>query len=79
MILALGLFWLVQQNKDNKIESTVGIESSTMNFGNGDVTVYDFAGQLEYTVTHQFFMSNEVSKHPYLSSINSRRVTIQHY
>jgi hypothetical protein len=26
----------------------------------GDVMVWDFAGQLEYITTHQFFLSKEV-------------------
>lgn len=26
----------------------------------GQISVWDFGGQMEYTVTHQFFLSNEV-------------------
>lgn len=49
-----------------KYSSTVGIECSTLLIGNGSVMIMDFAGQLEYTVTHQYFLSNEV----YLSYIS---------
>ena len=44
------------------IVSTVGVDCETFNIAGGEVTVWDFAGQLEYTVTHQFFLSSEVSK-----------------
>ncbi len=42
------------------ILSTVGVDNHTMKLAGGEVTVWDFAGQQEYTVTHQFFLSNEV-------------------
>lgn len=32
-----------------------------MKFAEGDISLWDFAGQMEYTVTHQFFLSDEVS------------------
>lgn len=41
-------------------KSTVGIECNQFKFSNGDISLWDFAGQMEYTVTHQFFLSNEV-------------------
>jgi hypothetical protein len=34
-----------------------------MKIGNGEVSVWDFGGQLEYSVTHQFLLSVEVSSH----------------
>jgi GTPase SAR1 family protein len=40
--------------------STVGIDHTTIQFKSGTVTIWDFAGQIEYTVTHQFFLSSEV-------------------
>ncbi len=46
--------------QDDSIESTVGVDCHTLNIADGEVTVWDFAGQQEYTVTHQFFLSTEV-------------------
>lgn len=44
-----------------QIKSTIGIEYSTLNISDGSqVSVWDFAGQLEYTVTHQYFLSSKV-------------------
>ena len=42
------------------IESTVGVDCKTISLANGEVMVWDFAGQLEYVTTHQFFLSKEV-------------------
>jgi hypothetical protein len=41
-------------------QSTVGIECTDIKLAGGEVSVWDFAGQLEYTSTHQFFLSIEV-------------------
>ncbi len=49
-----------KENIQQKIESTIGIDCHTLNLAGGEVAVWDFAGQQEYTVTHQFFLSNEV-------------------
>ncbi len=46
--------------KEAIITSTIGVDCSTINPAGGEVTVWDFAGQQEYTVTHQFFLSLEV-------------------
>ena len=43
-----------------EIKSTEGIDCETINLGGGQVSVWDFAGQIEYTATHQFFLSVEV-------------------
>lgn len=44
-----------------KPKSTVGINHVVLNIDNSiEVNIEDFAGQLEYTVTHQFFLSFEV-------------------
>lgn len=40
--------------------STIGIDRTTIKMSTGVITVWDFAGQLEYTVTHQYFLSSEV-------------------
>ena len=40
--------------------STVGIEYCSIKLAGGDLRIFDFAGQLEYTVTHQFFLSSQV-------------------
>lgn len=39
---------------------TIGVDHSKMTVGSGEVTIWDFGGQLEYTVTHHFFLSIEV-------------------
>jgi hypothetical protein len=44
-------------------ERTVGADVSTMKMGKGEVSVWDFGGQLEYSVTHQFLLSVEVSNY----------------
>lgn len=49
--------------KHKEIESTVGIDCSIVKMANGKVSVFDFGGQLEYTVTHQFFLSSKVTSH----------------
>jgi hypothetical protein len=41
-------------------QSTIGIECKDIKLAGGEVSVWDFAGQLEYTSTHQFFLSIEV-------------------
>lgn len=38
----------------------MGIDRAVFYFAGGEVTVWDFAGQLEYTATHQLFVSAEV-------------------
>ena len=42
------------------IERTIGADLTTMKIGKGEASVWDFGGQLEYTVTHQFLLSFEV-------------------
>jgi hypothetical protein len=41
-------------------ERTIGIDQSTLTLKDGEISVWDFGGQLEYAVTHQFFLSDEV-------------------
>lgn len=36
------------------------MERSIVHIADGQVSLFDFGGQLEYTVTHQFFLSNKV-------------------
>lgn len=38
-------------------EPTVGIDSHQLLINEGKIALLDFGGQLEYTVTHQFFLS----------------------
>ncbi len=47
-------------DKQTTIQSTIGVDCNTLDLGGGQITVWDFAGQQEYTVTHQFFLSMEV-------------------
>ena len=42
------------------IVSTVGVECGTLHLAKGEVSVWDFAGQMEYTATHSFFLTVEV-------------------
>ena len=42
------------------IKSTVGIECTDLSVDDTTVQIWDFAGQLEYTVTHQYFLSAKV-------------------
>ena len=42
------------------IERTIGVDLTTMRLGKGEVSIWDFGGQLEYIVTHQFLLSSEV-------------------
>lgn len=56
----IGKTTFVTALKESTIVSTVGIDCKKMKISRGQVTVMDFAGQMEYTVTHQFFLSNEV-------------------
>ena len=53
---------LINYNNLRKFESesTIGIDHSVLNIEGGTINILDFAGQLEYTVTHQFFLSSEV-------------------
>lgn len=44
----------------NEIKSTEGIDCETVMLSGGKVSIWDFAGQIEYTATHQFFLSVEV-------------------
>jgi GTPase SAR1 family protein len=46
-------------------QSTIGIDNCSLEMSNGTISVWDFAGQLEYTVTHQYFLSSEVSIHSF--------------
>lgn len=46
--------------KMDTIRSTVGIECSHLKLSTGELNVWDFGGQLEYTTTHGFFLSLEV-------------------
>ena len=48
------------QHQQPEIVSTVGIDCKPLNLAGGEVMVWDFAGQLEYAATHQFFLSTEV-------------------
>lgn len=41
--------------------STVGIDQTQVQLKDGTISIWDFAGQLEYTVTHQYFLSSEVN------------------
>ncbi len=52
--------FLTTKQQEKLIESTIGVDCHTLNLSEGEVTVWDFAGQQEYTVTHQFFLSIEV-------------------
>src|SRR5271163_1404170 len=54
------LFFFPHQKSAVEIKSTVGIECSVLNVEDTPVSVWDFAGQLEYTVTHQYFLSSKV-------------------
>ena len=49
-------------------DRTVGVDLSTMKLANGDVSVWDFGGQLEYAVTHQLLLSVEVNTKNIISS-----------
>eukprot|EP00026_Physarum_polycephalum_P001439 Phypoly_transcript_01440.p1 GENE.Phypoly_transcript_01440~~Phypoly_transcript_01440.p1 ORF type:complete len:1130 (-),score=207.03 Phypoly_transcript_01440:9-3374(-) len=49
------------QQKPEDIESTVGIDCGSFNLANGHISVWDFAGQLEYTATHAFFLTVEMA------------------
>lgn len=51
---------ILQTFDHSTIVSTVGIDCQKMKISRGMVTVMDFAGQMEYSVTHQFFLSKEV-------------------
>lgn len=56
--LLINFNYVCVQIKD--ILSTVGIECSPLRLESGEVNVWDFGGQLEYTVTHGFFLSLKV-------------------
>lgn len=43
------------------IISTVGVDLKKIKLAEGEVMLFDFAGQVEYTATHQFFISKEAS------------------
>jgi GTPase SAR1 family protein len=52
---------LINFTKDlNTTKSTIGVDRKTFSLAEGEVSVWDFAGQLEYTNTHQLFLSTEV-------------------
>lgn len=40
--------------------STVGVDCETILFAGGEVTIHDFAGQIEYSTSHHLFLSMEV-------------------
>jgi len=44
----------------SEMKSTVGIECTDLTVDDTTVQIWDFAGQLEYTVTHQYFLSAKV-------------------
>ena len=46
--------------KDVARGRTDGVDLSTMRLADGEVSVWDFGGQLEYAVTHQMLLSVEV-------------------
>ena len=48
--------------KDAARNRTVGVDLSTMRLADGEVSVWDFGGQLEYAVTHQMLLSVEVKQ-----------------
>jgi energy-coupling factor transporter ATP-binding protein EcfA2 len=48
-------------HKQHEISSTVGIDCKSLDIAGGEVVVWDFAGQMEYAATHQFFLSVEVN------------------
>lgn len=50
---------IVLQNLEDT-KSTIGIDCNTISLAGGEISVWDFAGQLEYISTHQFFLSIEV-------------------
>jgi GTPase SAR1 family protein len=41
-------------------ERTIGIDQSSATIGGGEVSIWDFGGQIEYSVTHGFFLSSQV-------------------
>jgi hypothetical protein len=43
------------------VASTIGVDFSGMNLGKGEINMWDFSGQPEYTVHHQHFLSKEVN------------------
>ena len=49
-------------------DRTVGVDLSMIKLAHGDVSVWDFGGQLEYAVTHQFLLSVEVIQKTIISS-----------
>lgn len=58
---------IVLPKRFRTVLSTVGVDIEILQMADGEVTVYDFAGQLEYATTHQFFISNEVQEQVGLS------------
>jgi hypothetical protein len=55
-----SLTMLQYPQKIDMLDRTVGVDISTMKIGGGEASVWDFGGQLEYAVTHQFLLSTEV-------------------
>jgi GTPase SAR1 family protein len=51
----------LQLVKPCKIKSTIGIDCSQISLAGGEVSIWDFGGQMEYTATHQFFLLRHVS------------------
>jgi hypothetical protein len=52
---AVLTYLIIQQ----EIKSTIGIDCSQISLAGGEVSIWDFGGQMEYTATHQFFLSSE--------------------
>lgn len=46
-----------------EIASTIGIDCTPFKLTSGEVSVWDFGGQLEYSATHEFFLSTGVCTH----------------
>ena len=55
------LFYTFSSDHPSKFvtSSTIGIDYHSIKLDKGEVIIWDFAGQLEYTVTHQYFLSSE--------------------
>jgi hypothetical protein len=52
----------------------VGVDCGTLHLAKGEISVWDFAGQLEYTATHAFFLSIEVQKGEKRQKIEKKRI-----
>lgn len=54
-IFFLVIYPLILQIED--MPTTVGIDCSYFNLESGEVSVWDFGGQLQYSATHEFFVT----------------------